>query len=68
MKTKKTVCPNCKQWQDPDCLNECIKRGFAPDPAGYRPSNYGGCTAQCGCHVGRHCDCTPPATLAGDNI
>ena len=25
----KPVCPNCDQWQDPDCLNECKKRGFA---------------------------------------
>lgn len=28
------VCPNCGQWQREenygDCLNECIKRGFAP--------------------------------------
>lgn len=32
----KTVCPNCGQWQHPenggDCLNECVRRGFAPAP------------------------------------
>ena len=32
---EKTVCPNCGQWQHAgnggDCLNECIKRGFAPE-------------------------------------
>ncbi len=29
VKETKPVCPNCGQWQDPDCLNECKKRGFA---------------------------------------
>lgn len=29
LKPSKPVCPNCGQWQDPDCLNECKKRGFA---------------------------------------
>lgn len=27
-----TVCPNCGQWQRGDCVNDCIKRGFAPSP------------------------------------
>jgi hypothetical protein len=27
-----TPCPNCGQWQrgNGDCMNECVKRGFAP--------------------------------------
>lgn len=32
--TRQGVCPNCGQWQHAssgDCLNECVKRGFAPN-------------------------------------
>jgi hypothetical protein len=30
VQAEQTVCPNCGQWQLIDCLNECIRRGFAP--------------------------------------
>jgi len=37
----KKVCPNCGQWQHPhqgklDCMNQCVRRGFAPKGEGSR--------------------------------
>lgn len=30
MSAERIACPNCGQWQLIDCLNECIKKKFAP--------------------------------------
>ena len=54
--TFRPVCPNCGQWQHPhgdhlDCLNECVRRGFAPggDPAFPDCPACGGAGALLGC-------------------